>query len=108
MKKLIIASLILTSLHVNFANASNASCEQDLNDCVSMCNQVIEAGERAIQACRAETDLQRDLIIKQDMRYEEMRNEIDKLQGEKNSWYRNPLIIGLLGFTAGVLLNNGR
>lgn len=80
-------------LSVILANNSFANCENKLNRC-----------DAALQESLKLNSLQKDLIIIQEDRINLLQKDVDLKSQELQAWYRDPIVIGLLGLTAGFAL----
>lgn len=67
-------------------------------------DEVIEACERALNACDTYATSLEGVIAEQDRALELAAKEQARLRAQRDSILRNPFVIGLLGVTSGLIL----
>lgn len=90
-------------LTINIIITSNYATAQTLEECVSACNEVIEAADLHINKLN---DLikSKDLYIQyQDSQLQETRAALLEEINENTKWYKNPAITITLGVVAGLI-----
>lgn len=62
-------------------------------ECANSCNEVIQQADEAFKAMHEESTLQQEINKKQDELIKAQKNEL-------NAFYRDPVVMGLLGAVA--------
>jgi hypothetical protein len=88
MKFLIILTLVFAS---SFSNAQ--SCEDTLYKC-----------DRALQSQRELSEIQKQIIVDQEKRFAITSEALNKSNEELTRWYRDPVKIGALTLSLGLIL----
>lgn len=77
-----------------------ADCQTTLEKCdkaVKACGDALDARKKEVSLC--------NLALTQTLEdNSSLRIQIDNKEAELNKWYRNPIIMGVLGVAAGVLV----
>jgi chromosome segregation ATPase len=69
-------------------------CASDCNKALEACDQALEAKDELIQKYTSALDGCNKQVI-------QLSVDLEKIQAEKSAWYRNPLVVGLLGVVTG-------
>lgn len=92
---LTLATILALSSSSSFAQIEGVApeCQEPVMECVQGCKFVLERADEYIKGMTEESDLQKALIAEQE-------GKINRLEQDKNAFYRNPVIMGLLGALA--------
>jgi len=67
------------------------------------CEQIMEMSKSIIHNQQRELRSQLDTVIKLDIENQSLLENNLRMEEDSKSWYRNPLIVGILGFATGVV-----
>ena len=79
---------------------ARATCESQLSEC----NEVLEVADRAIKVQQNLIGMQADQISDLKFNYNIVKNQLQEVERDRNSWYRNPMIIVPLSFVLGAVV----
>ena len=92
----LLISIVMT---LSLTTQAIASCEEKL----VQCEQIMNLGKEIITDQQAELHRQLDTLLKLDKENQDLITQNEKLLEQDGKWYRNPFIIGVLGFALGVV-----
>lgn len=71
---------------------------------IAECEEVLEISMRVVRAQQTELNKQLQTLMRLDNENESLLVQQEKLVEQSRSWYKNPFIMGALGFAAGVVV----
>lgn len=94
----IVALLIVTQPAISQEVDVTPECAEPVIECVNACNGVIQQADEAFKAMHEESALQQEINKKQDELIKAQKQEL-------SAFYRDPVIMGLLGaLAAGIVI----
>jgi len=71
---------------------------------VAECEEVLKISMQVVRAQQTELNSQLQTLMRLDRENESLLVQQEKLIEQSKSWYKNPFVMGALGFAAGVVV----